>query len=245
MLIDLLNQDNYERYNVKLASVIGLEAAIYCNILVSIYDKAAKKKKTYEHDTVKVDRKYIMLRTTLTIEQQLAIDINLAKVDIIKKYNQDPDLLYLDISKLVAITTGDDVKALDRISDKVKVKNPKGIRQSQKERHIIQLKESINCSNEELSKALENWIEVVCNNPKTPYVSKTTLQIFKKGIDEYANHDLDLALKLVEIATLHSYTDPSWVISLYEQDLKNKRKPYVAKTTINNNNSIELSDTVF
>ena len=37
MLLDLINSDNYMHYNIKLAHIIGLNAAVYCQELLVIY----------------------------------------------------------------------------------------------------------------------------------------------------------------------------------------------------------------
>ena len=58
MLLDLLSLDNYVSYNIKVAEILGLHAAIYLSELMNINDKAIRKSKTKDNFFT-VDRKYI------------------------------------------------------------------------------------------------------------------------------------------------------------------------------------------
>jgi hypothetical protein len=45
VLIELLSTSNYVSYNIKLAELLGLHAAIYISELMNINDKAIRKNK--------------------------------------------------------------------------------------------------------------------------------------------------------------------------------------------------------
>lgn len=251
MLIDLLNSDNYITVNISLAKVIGLNAAVYCDELTKIYSKAKAKNKLIDNDYFKVDRKYVSLKTTLTIDDQLVADLNLSKIGIIKKHNDDPDILKLDLSILGSIIISDDEKELDNIAKKVKTASPRGIRQSQRQQTIISLKDSIECSNYELLTALRNWIDAIYANPNG-YLSKSVIKTFQDTLNNYTQGDLDLALKIVQIATIQGYKDCQWAIAVYEKDQKiqkqqemfaNKRLPRV--TNQKSVDDVGLGDEVF
>lgn len=63
MLIDLLSMSNYVNYNVKVAQILGLDAAIYVSELLNINDKALHKNKV-KGEYFTIDRMYIQSRTT-------------------------------------------------------------------------------------------------------------------------------------------------------------------------------------
>ena len=97
MLIELLSMSNYGNYNIKLASILGLETAVYLNELMNINEKALKKKKITDNSFI-IDRKYIESRTTLNPEKQQELEINLIKLGILER--NDADTINLNISSL-------------------------------------------------------------------------------------------------------------------------------------------------
>ena len=52
------------------------------------------------------------------------------------------------------------------------------------------------------------------------YLSVQQVAIFKDKIDDYCNGNLELALQIVKIATIHQYIDCQWAINTYEKDKK-------------------------
>ena len=91
MLIELLSTSNYVSYNIKLAELLGLHAAIYISELMNINDKAIKKNKV-DQEYFKLDRSYITSRTTIEESEQLEIEENLLKLGILERGESD-DLL--------------------------------------------------------------------------------------------------------------------------------------------------------
>lgn len=230
MLTDILNSDNYITINAKLARIIGLSAAVYCDELVKIFNKATDKNKLIDSEYFKVDRKYVAFKTTLSIEEQLKIDLNLSKIGIIKKHSEDPDIIKIDLSILGSIIISEDLKTLEDISKKVKINSPKGIRESQRQHTIRELKDSIECSNYELLTALREWVDSIYSKP-AGYLSKYVIQTFQNVLNNYTQGDLDLALTIVKIATIQGYKDCQWAINLYEKDMKIKKQQEVFANT--------------
>ena len=217
MLIDLLNSSNYIMINRDAIRVFGLNTAVYCSELLNIYKKAVEKKKLYDGQYFKVDRNYIEKQTSIPVEEQLKCDLNLVKVNVIKISENDPDIIYIDIEVYASILSSEDVKLLDTVSAKVKAKNVKGSKASQRERIIVNLKSSIECKTVPVLVALRDWIDSVMSDPKK-YLSVQQVSLFKEKLDEYCNGDLQMALKLIEIATIHQYVDCQWAINAYEKD---------------------------
>ena len=222
MLIDILNSNNYISYNITIAQVYGLKTAIYVSELLNIYKKVQIKNKFVDEDYFNVNRKYVFQRTTLTIEEQLVVEQNLMKLDIIKKHEDNEDVIRFDFNKLVSLAISDDVSKLKDISKAVNTDRPKGIRESKRNRTKQALKDGITCSNYELLTALRNWVDCIYSGPNG-YLSKTAVDEFVKGMNDYAKGDLDIALKLVKIASIQGYKNIDFAINVYEKDQKLKK----------------------
>jgi len=217
MLIDLLNSSNYIMVNRDAIRIFGLNTSVYCSELLNIYKKAVEKKKLYENNFFKVDRAYITKQTSLSIEDQIKCDLNLVKVNVIRVSTGDPDVIYFDIEAFASILSSEDVKLLDAVEKKVKTANPKGSKATQRERIIVNLKQSIQCKTYEVLVALRGWIDSVMSDPNK-YLSVQQVAIFKDRIDDYCNGNLELALHIIKLATIHQYIDCQWAINTYEKD---------------------------
>lgn len=219
MLIDLVNSSNYIMINRDAIRIFGLNTAVYCSELLNIYKKAFTKKKLYDDTYFKIDREYIKKQTSIEIEDQLKCDANLLKVNIIKVSTDDRDIIEFNVEVYASLLASEDIKLLDKVSAKVKVNNPKGVKQAQRDRVIIQLKESIECKTYEILVALRGWIDAVMADPNK-YLSKPQVSAFKDRLDDYCNGDLQKALEIIRLATVHTYVDCQWAINLYERGNK-------------------------
>lgn len=230
MLIDLLNSQNYIMVNMDAIQIFGLNTAVYCAELLNVYKKAVIKKKLYANNYFKVDRDFIAQRTSLSIDEQLKCDANLLKVNIIKVASENPDIIYFDVEIFASLLSSEDVKLLDKVSEKVKVENPKGVKKVKQERIIANLKEGIDCRTPEVLFALRDWIDSIFAAGKG--LSKVQVALFKDKIDDYCNGDLQKALDIIKLATIHNYIDCQWAINLYE---RGNKPVYNNSNTINNN----------
>ncbi len=219
MLIDLLNSSNYIMVNMEAIRIFGLNTAVYCSELLNIYKKAVTKNKLYNENYFKIDRDYIKKQTSLEIEDQLKCDANLRKVNIIQPDETNPDIIYFDVEIYASLLSSEDVKLLDKVSAKVKVENPKNIKQVQRDRIIIALKESIRCKTVPVMQKLQEWIDSIMADPNK-YLSKQQVSAFKDTLDDYCNGDLQKALDIINIAMIQGYINCQWAINLYERDNK-------------------------
>lgn len=218
MLTDLLCSDNYANFNIKIAHMIGLHSAIYVNELLNISQKATKKKKLTD-DFMTIDRAYIQQRTTLIPDEQVTIDQKLAKIKVIEINPDNPDMVKLNIDTLTNIAIDDDAKLLGKVTKLTTVKSvtTPGAKLSMRQRNILALKDSIVCSNEELLQAYKDWVDGVYANPKG-FLSAKAIALFQQGVDNFAKGDLDLALKIVDIATINGYRNVDWAINVFQKD---------------------------
>lgn len=230
MLIDLLNSQNYIMVNMDAIKIFGLNTAAYLAELLNIYKKAVLKKKLLKDNFFKVDRDFISERTSISPEDQLKCDANLLKVNIIKISPENPDIIYFDVEIFASILSSEDVKLLSNVAKKVKVENPKEAKKNQRDRVIIALKEGIDCKNVDVLFALRTWIDSLFENGKG--LSKQQVTLFKDAIDDYCMGDVNKALDIINIATIHNYIDCQWAINTYEKSKNIKN--YAAANTMAN-----------
>lgn len=247
MLLDVFDNDNSISVNYKAISIFGLPTAVYLTELINIYKKATRKNKLINETYFKVDRNYINSILTLSTEEQLTCDLNLIKTSILKKSNDDPDVLKLDINLYLSLLTSNDIKLTEDVRKQMKIQKPKGLKTSQRQYMINGLKNSIECSNYELLTALRNWVDGVYARPNG-FLSKSSIKIFQDTLNNYTKGDLDLALRIVQIATVQGYRDCTWAINMFEDSEKHKFKQAGSNVRVTEQEVAtkeDLSDTVF
>lgn len=223
MLTELLNSKNYISFNIKTAQIFGLTTAVYVAELLTILDRAIEKEKIIDKEYFKLDRKYVFSRTTLSIEEQLRIDAKLMKIGILMKHKDDPDTLKIDVKLFISVVSSEDVDLVTDLSKKLGGIKSRDTKESKRQAIITALKNSIQCSDYELLTALRNWVDAIFANPKGNYLSNASIKLFQDTLNQYTKGDLDLALRLVQIATIQGYRDCNWAISVYEKDKKIKK----------------------
>ena len=219
MLVDLLSPANYIMVNRDAIKILGLNTAVYCSELLTIYKKVVKKKAFLENNYFKVDRKYIEDQTSLDTKSQTVCDLNLQKVNIVKIDEKDPDIIFFDVENFSSVLASEDVKLLKKVSESVKTDKPKGITDSGRKRIIQNLKESIRCNNYDVLISLRDWIDAIMANPQK-YLSIQQVELFKDKLEEYCEGDVKKALEIIKQATIHQYVDCQWAINSYESDLR-------------------------
>ena len=216
MLIELLSTSNYVSYNIKLAEILGLHAAIYLSELMNINDKAIRKDKLSEN-MFTLKREYIKKRTTLDETEQIAIEDNLLKLGILEK-DDDPNAMSINISVLTTLMMTSDESLLN---DCKQISSTKAKRQSKEEAVINNVKLCVNTKNRELREAYFAWIESV--TARQGWIAKTTVIEAQAAIDKYSNRNLDVALEILKIAAINGYRDMQWAITKYAQNVSTNR----------------------
>ena len=216
MLLDLLSLDNYVSYNIKVAEVLGLHPAIYLSELMNINDKAIKKSKLKDNFFT-VDRKYITKRTTLTSVEQQDIDKQFFDIGLLKINPDDKNTMTLDLAVLTSILAGDEkiIKDLKKLVSATNKLN-KSKKKTKQEEECDLMKSYIKTTNTELYAAYCEWIDAVYS--KVGWMSKKAVEVGERLVDENSNHNLDVALKIVEIATVNGYKDMTWAVDLFKKN---------------------------
>ena len=104
------------------------------------------------------------------------------------------------------------------------------------------LKSHLKVQNTELREAYECWIDTIYD--KQGWMSVKCVTVAETVVDDFSNHNLDIALKLLEIASVHGYRDIQWAINKYNQEFRvsYSTSPEVRKVVTNNS---QLSSEVF
>ena len=217
MLIDLLSTANYNMYNITIANKLGLHSSIYLSELMNINDKAIRKNKL-EDNYFTIDRAYIKSRTTLDEKEQKELDKVLFDLGILEKSKSNDCKVKLNVTELASLLMSDDEKLLEDVSNIIKKKPSK---KTKDEAMLENLKSNIVTSNDELREAYYNWIEGVY--AKEGWMTKQAVISGQRALDAYnTTRDLDVALKIIEIAALNGYRDITWAINTYNKDYKGK-----------------------
>ena len=213
MLLDLLSMDNYASYNVKVAQIFGLHPAIYLNELLNINEKAVRKSKITGESTFTIDRAYIEKRTTLTKAQQLEIDETFKEIGLLKVDESNQNTMSLDITTLTSIMSEgkEFIKEL-----KLMTKRISKTRRTKDEIIKEELKNHIQTDNPELYEAYCDWIDAVY--AKQGWMSARSVKVAQQDVDNCSNRNLDVALKIIEIAAVRGYREMEWAINVYKQD---------------------------
>ena len=218
MLIDLISMSNYGYYNIQIANILGLETAVYLGILLDINSKAIRKNKITDNYFT-VDRKYITSRTTLNEDKQVAIEKTLKDIGILTISEESKNSFNINISALYTIIGEDDSTV---IKDIKKIVSKKANSRSKADAIKDTLKANIVTSNEELRTAYCDWIDAVY--AKQGWMSKKSVVSAQTLIDDFADHNLDVALKIIEIASINGYRDMEWALNNYKQNFNVKYK---------------------
>lgn len=225
MLIELLSMSNYGHFNIKLAHILGLNTAVYLSQLMDINEKAIRKNRITENFFL-LDRDYVTSRTTISEKEQKEIEGNLMKLGILERSTSDDNSLLLNIAVLTNIMMSPDedlVKEIKNFTTKSK--------KTKSEKIIENLKKNIITQNTELRTAYFNWIDAVYE--KDGFMNKQAVVSAQLNIDKFSNRNLDIALKILEIATLNGYRDVTWAINSYNKDYTVTYKVNTCSSTIN------------
>ena len=212
MLIELLSSSNYVNFNVKLAQILGLKPAIYLSQIMDINEKAIRKNKV-DQNFFTIDRKYVESRTTLTKDEQVSIEKDLLNIGILEKNPDKRNTICLNITMLTSIMMTPDEDLLKDISSLSKAK-----KRTKSEVIEENLKANVLTVNTELRDAYYEWIEAVLT--KKGMMTKAAVIHAQPTLDSFSNRNLDVALKVLQIAAIHGYEDIQWAINSYNKDFK-------------------------
>ena len=227
MYLDILAEDSYGKYSRKIAQLSDLTTAVYFSEVLDIIKKVVKKGTYDENGFFTLDREYIKERTTIKIDDQINCDSILATVGILTKSDHDLNKIKVDLEKAVAIMIDEDPKRLEAVAKKMRLSRTAEAKNKQ-QIIIAQLKHTVVEPSEILLKAIYNWIDAVYANKR--YLTKRNIEIFQETICRYSQ-DLNIQVKIIEIAATNGWTDAAWAISDFERNYLNKSNLYKSLTS--------------
>lgn len=216
MYLDLFDE---LRLNKRLCKLVGFEVAAYWAELQSILKQVVKKRTADEQGFFTLDRDYVEMETTLTINKQLKCEDKLVAMGVIIKDPDNPNRLAISVNNMVEIITDEDTKKLKKSTkatkEEAKAAKVEGIKQT--------MKRFITEEDPEIRVAYELWIDGMVDAANCKF-TKAVVQLFEKTVTEYTA-DKATRLKIIEIATASSYRDANWAIDR----LKNLRVSMATK----------------
>lgn len=223
MYVDLVNSNNYLSINISLIQSVGLNAAVYISELMNILKKAVIKGKLLDGSYVKVDRRFISRRTTLTPDTQREIDANLQRLDLLVIHPTLKDAVSVNSLGIVAlISTADEECEKESLAAmREAFKSRVGSESSVIKGRAIakKLKQSITTGNTFLRSRLNAWVDAM--QEKTA-LTKETVVAFQETVLKYST-DVDVVKELIDIAVRNHYAYGELAIQDYEKAKKDVR----------------------
>lgn len=210
MLVNLLASSNKGSFNISIAQIFGLKVAVYIDAVINVIEKAYRKKRIKD-GFIYLDREYIGRMTTVTIEEQLEFDKLLETIGVL--YKKPDGALNLDLIELSNLLMSDNESLTIDIKD-IANKIHKRRKVSKEETTAERLKACITTSNEELRTAYSQWIDSVIS--KDGWMSSTSVMWGEQIVDAASNHNLDVALTIIKLASLNGYRDMNWAVERFK-----------------------------
>ena len=151
-------------------------------------------------------------------------------------------MIHLDIENLATIISSDDVEYLDKVKKKTQVKTAAlpGMKLTLRQKQAEDFKKSLTITHPELRAAYEGWIDGVYANPKG-FLSKRAIEIFINAIDQFANGYLDVALSVINIATVGGYREAEWAINKYNEQYSKVKAAKRRNAVVDTSSSVDRS----
>lgn len=215
MFVDIISGNNLQSYNVWLAQKIGLNNAIYLNVLVDLFQKAGQTNSIIPDDYFWVDREYVTARTTFSIEDQLKIEDTLSSMGFLY-WSEDKKYVRIDMNTLMGISKTVNEDIIDCFN-RVKTKASKV---SRKESILRAVQRNINADYPgNIKEALKEWLNTLMT--KYGFVNNAMLNQAEEKLTPIIYSDIPKALELIQIATVQGYRDFTWAFVRYDELHKN------------------------
>lgn len=218
-------------YNIYIANKFDLQTAVYLKTVLSF--DGVSNIIIDDVDYIKLDRQQIYNTTTLSKDTQKNIDEVFVKIGVFS-FESD-DVVHICYDKYLALFDVANEKVLLDIVPKLTKKRTKS--------DIIkeELKNLVKTDNAELRDAYSAWIDAVF--AKQGWMSKKSVELGQKLVDNFSGRNLDLAIEILNIASIGGYRDIQWAINNYKENVgKHMSVPISSTSTIT---KVNLSQEVF
>lgn len=235
MLVDVLSLQNYQSYNVLLASKIGLNNAIYLSVLIDLFHLASQSDSVVGDDYFWIDREYVKSRTTFSVEDQLKFEETLIRMGFIY-LSEDKKYVRIDLNVVTGISTTLNEDVISCFNTVRQQANKGGKREG----ILRAVSRKINSNYPgNIQEGLRDWLSTIVE--KYGYVNNVMIENAQNLLDNIIWTDLKRAEDIIKIATVQAYRDMTWAITRYDELHKNDN----VKTTVQTNNVQTLSNDYF
>lgn len=202
--------------NKKLIKHVGIETAVYWAELVSILKQVSKKKTCDEKGFFKLDRSFVERETSIKPERQLECDSILSGLGILASDPNDSNKIAVSVQNMIALITDEDPSVFTGLVKQTK-KSASDKAEGKKAGMKFNLKNAIVEPDMELKQKYDTWVEAMIDAANCRF-TKAVVELFVKTIREYTQ-DKKAQMRIVELATIHTYKDASWAINLYNREI--------------------------
>ena len=214
MLLDIMSPYKELSVNIKAIQVFGLPCAAYWAELLNIYPRVVSKKMEDLQSSggyFTVDREYVTSRLNLTVEEQLAFDLALSRVGVLRIDSVDVNKISINLDSMFEILAEDDAKVLKKIRDKAKTKKTDEAEAKRKGKVATFSAFTATLSHTpEVQDAYKLWVESIIEGKKGN-LTKGVIQIFHDTLTEFTT-DPAQQVKIIRDAAASGYTNVSWVL---------------------------------
>lgn len=245
IITDSANSISVNTYAIR---VLGLICATYCAELTSIGGKAIRKSKyksgyVTKEGYIALNRDYIRLRTSISVEDQHKCDYSLKKVGIIDFSPDKPDLIKFDLNSYIQVISNDDCDFLTKVKKQVKVLSSSETKEIMLMKKIDSLKKVVIEDNVDITASMYAWIEDLAKADASK-LTPATVKEFQQVVMNYAKSNVKAALRIIQIATAQKWTNPVYAIENYEKEvklLKSNNKPRATTIKVATKDSVNTS----
>ncbi len=218
--VDLMSPDAYGQYNIKLATLTSLPAAVYFSCILKISERVKTKARFDNEGFFRLDRKYVENKTTLIEEDQLECDNELANLGILGYDPDDRNRIRVDLETASAVIIDDAIKPNKTLKKKIGESKLQTAERKKLGQKITMTKIATGIDPDpDLSTYYEGWVDAVYANPKgKSFLTKLVIQTFISAINKYAKDNKQIKTDLLLLAAKTGYQEADWVISLYEKE---------------------------
>jgi hypothetical protein len=222
MYSNLFNRNNYIVINTDLISILGLEGAIYYSEISTIYSKAKEKNKIIGDNFIKVDRKYVQKKTSISIEKQIELDNAWTQISLIKVDESDKNIIQINEDVVFSLLESSK-KEVKKISKYLKPKYES--KDTNKAKTMEEIKAKISHDDLEVVKELNRYVDAVSQlNPKIGSLTIQSFEIFQEDLLEFTKGNTKIYRELIRLGTKFKTFDTTWIIRKYKTELKNDKK---------------------
>lgn len=205
MLIELINRNNYQSYNVSIAKMFNVNTAIYLNTLLSMQNRAFDN----DYEYFSIDRQYVESKTALVEDEQILCEKLLIDSGILAE-SKESYKVNIDVITSLFLADNEQLKTdLDKLRRSANKK-------SNKDFILANVKKRINENYpEQIKNAYCDWLNMV--NAKFNFVSNQLIDSAQSAVDRTANGLTEVAVNIINFATAQGWKDMEFAAKEYTE----------------------------